>query len=66
MKSKRSNKIRSAKQRTITRSQLSRLSICNSKKLPLSVNDGGLRKEWVGIGWIETGEPHGDEVLVIE
>lgn len=53
-------------QKTITRSGLERLTFCNSKKLPLAVNDGGVRKEWVGIGWIENGKPHGDEVLLIE
>ena len=52
--------------KTITRSELARLTFCNSKKLPLAVNDGGVRKEWVGIGWVEDGKPHGDEVIVIE
>ena len=50
----------------ITRSELARLTFCNSKKLPVAVNDGGVRKEWVGIGWVEDGKPHGDEVIVIE
>ena len=52
--------------KTITRSELARLTFCNSKKLPVAVNDGGVRKEWVGIGWVEDGKPHGDEVIVIE
>ena len=53
-------------QKTITRTELARLTFCNSRKLPLAVNDGGTRKEWVGIGWVEAGKPHGNEVLVIE
>jgi hypothetical protein len=52
--------------RTITRTELERLTFCNSKQIPLAVNDGGVRKEWVGIGWIENGKPRGDEVLVID
>ena len=56
----------SSNRKTITRSELARLAFSNSKKLPLAVNDGGVRKEWVGIGWIEDGKPHGDEVVVIE
>jgi hypothetical protein len=66
MKPKPHKKILGAKQKTITRLELSRLSFCNSKRFPMSVNDDGLRKEWVGIGWIETGKPRGDEVLVID
>ena len=57
--------IRNPSQKTITRSELAQLTFCNSKRLSLAVNDGGVRKEWVGIGWIEDGKPHGDEVLVI-
>jgi len=53
-------------QKTISRSELERLTFCNSKKLPLAVIDGGVRKEWVGIGWIDDGKPHGDEVLIID
>lgn len=62
---KRNHKVCSSKQKTITRSELARLAFCNSKKLPLAVNDNGVRKEWVGVGWIENGEPHGDEALVV-
>jgi len=65
MTMKRSVKVLGSEQQTITRSELARLTFCNSKKLPLAVNDGGVRKEWVGIGWIEDGKPRGDEVLVI-
>ena len=63
---KRSVKVLSSGQKAITRSELARLAFCNSKKLPLVVNDSGLRKEWVGIGWIEDGKPRGGEVLVID
>ncbi len=51
---------------TITRSELARLAFCNSKRLPLAVNDGGMRKEWVGIGWIDCGSPHGDETRLVD
>jgi len=63
---KRTAKLLDSEQKTITRSELARLTFCNSKKLPPAVDDGGVRKEWVGIGWIENGKPHGDEVLVID
>jgi hypothetical protein len=63
---KRKIKVLDSEQRTITRSELARLAFCNSKKLPLVVNDNGIRKEWVGIGWIANGKPRGDEILVID
>jgi hypothetical protein len=66
MKRKPTIKVIRLEQKTITRSELARQAFCNSKKLPLAVNDGGIRKEWVGIGWIEDGKPHGDEVVVID
>ena len=66
MKSKRNARMLGSKRNTITRFELSRLSFCNSKNLPLAVNDSGVRKEWVGIGWIEVGKPRGNEVLVID
>ena len=66
METKRTVKVLGSEQKTITRSELERLTFCNSKKLPPAVNDGGVRKEWVGIGWIEGGKPHGDEVRVID
>ena len=55
-----------SEQKTITHSELARLTFCNSKKVPLAVNDRGVRKEWVGIGWIAGGKLRGDEVLVID
>jgi len=42
---------------TITRSELARLSFCNSDKLPQIVNIEGRLKEWVGIGWVDIGKP---------
>ena len=63
---KRTAKLLGPQQKTITRSELARLTFCNSKKLPPAVNDDGVRKEWVGIGWVEDGKPHGDEVLVVK
>jgi hypothetical protein len=52
-------------QKTITYAELARLSFCNSKKLPTTVVKDGERFQWVGIGWVNEGEPHGDEVLVV-
>ena len=52
--------------RTIERERLARLSFTNSPKLPLVVSDGGVRKEWVGIGWVEDGPSRGDEVVVLD
>jgi hypothetical protein len=66
MPRKRSVTILGSEQKTITRSELMRLAFCNSKKLLLAVNDGGVRKEWVGIGWIAGGKLRGDEVFVID
>lgn len=66
MPRKRSVAILGSKRKTISRSELARLAFCNSKKLPLAVNDGGVRKEWVGIGWIAGGNLRGDEVFVID
>ena len=65
MRAKPRSRIRNPKQKTITRSKLTRLTLCNSKRFSFGVNDGGVRKERVGIDWIEDGMPHRDEVLVI-
>jgi len=54
------------KRRTITRDELQRLSICNSRKLPRIVNDEGTRYEWVGIGWINKGKATGREIKVVD
>lgn len=55
------------KRKTITRRELIMLSCINSKRLPHVVNIDGHRHQWVGIGWVNEGEPlHGDEVLVVD
>ena len=61
---KRDLKSSGSRQKAISHSKLSRLTLCNSKKIPRAVNHDGVRKEWVGIGWIACGKPRGDEVLV--
>lgn len=57
------------KLKTITFSELKRLSFCNSKKLPkhrVVLPDGRLM-EWVGIGWISVdGSPTDKDVRVVE
>lgn len=53
--------------KTITFSELRRLSVVNSKKLPQHVNVGGIRRQWVGIGWIECREePKPIDPVVVE
>lgn len=54
------------KRKTIRFSELKRLSIANSDKLPSPVQVGDRHMEWVGIGWIDVGPAKGDEVLVVE
>ncbi|MDN3512861.1 MAG: hypothetical protein NG747_00490 [Candidatus Brocadia sp.] len=53
-------------QKIITRNELAHLVFCNSDKIPDVINDNGIRKQWVGIGWFVEGPPLGDEVLVID
>lgn len=55
-----------AKQKTITFSELKRLSFCNSKKLPKTVNMFGKRWHWVGVGWVDEGKATGKEVKIID
>lgn len=60
-------KRKQVRRKFITRKELARLSFCNSKALPKAVNDGGVRKEWVGIGWVEVQrKPTGREPVVVE
>lgn len=54
------------KRKTISLKELSRLSFCNSRRLPRIVEKDGKRLEWVGIGWIDIGKPTGQEVLVVD
>lgn len=51
--------------KTITRAELRKLAFCNSQKIPHAVNDGGVRKEWIGIGWLEAGKPDGSEPYLV-
>jgi hypothetical protein len=51
--------------KTIKRNELCRLAFCNSKNLPNIVEVDGKRKQWVGIGWVDCGEPRGTEILVV-
>jgi hypothetical protein len=53
--------------KTITRSELHRLSFCNSKKIPKVCVIEGVAKEWVGIGWIELDrKPLPSDVVMVE
>ena len=53
--------------KTIKRAELCRLAFCNSDRLPQVINDGGVRKQWVGIGWVNDGRANGtEEVVVVE
>jgi hypothetical protein len=55
------------KPKTMARSEVSRLAFCNSRKCPRFVNDNGVRKEWVGIGWIPCNErPKKTDVVLVE
>jgi len=61
------------KRKTITFSEIKRLSFCNSNKLcgpdggkPKYFQFGDTRKRWVGIGWVDDGPADGTEVLVTE
>lgn len=49
----------------ITARELAVLTFCNSDKIPKAVVVLKPRRmEWVGIGWIDCGEPRGDETVV--
>lgn len=52
--------------KTITFRELKRLSFCNSERLPRVVEANGRRLRWVGIGWVDEGEPTGRETLVVD
>ena len=43
--------------RTISRSKLANMSVANSPDLPGIVNDNGVLRQWVGIGWIDLNDP---------
>lgn len=52
--------------RKIAREELARLAFVNARRMPQVVNDGGRRKRWVGIGWVDEGEATGRECRIIE
>lgn len=49
------------KLQTISRDELARLCVVNSSRIPSPVNDGGMRRTWVGIGWVTEGPANGTE-----
>lgn len=57
---------RARRRKTISRAELSRLSFCNSDKIPSYVEIDGVRKWWSGIGWVGDKPARGDEVLVVD
>ena len=54
------------KRKTIKFSELKRLSVINSDRIPAAIAVGGKRLQWVGISWIEIGPAQGDETIVQE
>lgn len=51
--------------KTISSIELAKLAYIESDDLPKAVVVMRARRmEWVGIGWIDCGEPRGDEVVV--
>lgn len=56
---------KSSKIKTITLEELGRLAELNSPRPPRAVVVRRLRRmEWTGIGWLDCGDPRGDEVIV--
>ncbi len=52
--------------RTMEFSEWKRLMVSNSKNAPTYVSVGGIRRCWVGIGTIDEGPEHGDEIIIVE
>jgi hypothetical protein len=52
-------------QKTITFGELSRLSFCNSDKLPRVIEINGELREWVGIGWIPVTECRTQDIVKV-
>jgi hypothetical protein len=51
----------------MTRRELGTLSSHNDEGIPKAVLMMRPRRmEWVGIGWIDSGEPRGDETVIIK
>lgn len=51
---------------TVTFRELRRMTVCGSPNLPEFVEADGVRKHWVGFGWVDHGPALGNEVLVVE
>lgn len=52
---------------TISRMELAKLTYVNSDDIPKAVVIMRPRRmEWVGIGWIDCGEPRGNETVVTD
>lgn len=51
---------------TVKRDALARMAAINSKDLPHLIEDGGRRKRWFGIGWVDEGPADGTEVMVVD
>jgi hypothetical protein len=54
-----------AKPNTILLSRLRDLAFLNAKSMPKVISMGGVRKQWVGIGWVDEGPADGTETLVL-
>ena len=52
--------------KTIKREDLPRLQFCNSNKLLKPIEMDGTRYQWVGIGFVNEGKPHGTETLIVD
>lgn len=55
-----------AKKKTMKLSKVQRMAFLNSPKLPQVISHHGIRKRWVGIGWVDEGKPTGKEVVVVD
>lgn len=52
------------KRPSLTKGELNRLVNINSPDIPQTIEVGGARKRWTGVGWVDEGKPKGDEVLI--
>ena len=50
---------------TITLKQLKSMVVTNDVNLPTLIVIDGIRNRWVGTGWVNEGEPRGDETVVV-
>ncbi len=54
------------KRKTMNLSELTRLCVVNSDKIPKRVEINGRRMHWVGIGMVDEGPAEGNEVVIID